>query len=412
MLKMIKTKGNLCALLSFVMAFSATACGGSPSNSGKEEGNITDNFVNYVDPEQAKYEFGFKEMVTPYYLGNVIYNETVLLEDDGTNISGKLQYAPVKILSVRDFSLKTEYSPEDYSFSGNVLTAKRGSNLPYLTTENLKGNEIPAPYKRVDSISNVLTDYMMMAGTIYTESPLLYGNQVSVSYVYDVRDLKLDEFASYEKSGMPKLKEKLKNGEDVNIVVTGDSVAEGCSSSGHMKREPYMDNWATQLQKGLQEKYTGTINLSNQAVGGKTSLWGCDAPQVNKIKAANPDVVFIHFGINDLGSSYSPIAFMDNINALILEVQGANPDCEFVIIKAFTPNGISYDQNTLATYWKRMDDLAKTVDNVYTLDMFTQSMSMLKVKKYMDVTGNGINHVNDFTSRLYTMNLLGALIDY
>jgi hypothetical protein len=103
---------------------------------------------------------------------------------------------------------------------------------------------------------------------------------------------------------------------------------------------------------------------------------------------------------------------MDNINALILEVQGANPDCEFVIIKAFTPNGISYDQNTLATYWKRMDDLAKTVDNVYTLDMFTQSMSMLKVKKYMDVTGNGINHVNDFTSRLYTMNLLGAFIDY
>ena len=90
MLKMIKTKGNWCALLSFVMAFSATACGGSPSNSGKEEGNITDNFVNYIDPEQAKYEFGFKEMVTPYYLGNVIYNETVLLEDDGTNISGKL----------------------------------------------------------------------------------------------------------------------------------------------------------------------------------------------------------------------------------------------------------------------------------------------------------------------------------
>ena len=37
---------------------------------------------------------------------------------------------------------------------------------------------------------------------------------------------------------------------------------------------------------------------------------------------------------------------------------------------------------------------------------------MLETKKYMDVTGNGINHLNDYSARLYTMNLLASLIDF
>ena len=39
-------------------------------------------------------------------------------------------------------------------------------------------------------------------------------------------------------------------------------------------------------------------------------------------------------------------------------------------------------------------------------------LSMLNTKKYMDVTGNGINHLNDYTSRLYAMNILSMLNDY
>ncbi len=400
-------------ILSAVFACSFVACtGNTESSTSESKKDPAKDFVNYVDPETATYKFDFEETVTPYYLGNVIYNETVLLEDNGQTISGKLQYDAVKILSVRDYTFKTEYASENYSVEGNVITAKKDGELPYLTSENLMGKNIPAPYREVNSITNVSTDYMMMGGTIYTESPLLYSNQIQVSYVFDPYSLKLDEFASYATSGLPKTKAKLSAGEDVKIVVTGDSVAEGCSSSGHFNHEPFMPCWADLMTRGLDEAYEGKVTLSNQAVGGKTSEWGCAAAQTSKIKAANPDVVFIHFGINDLGGGASANGFQDNISALILDVQTALPDCEFVIIKAFAPCEKAYDYEAMKKYWRKMDDLTASIDNVYTLDMFTQSLTLFGEKKYFDVSANGINHLNDYSSRLYAMNILGSLIDY
>ena len=37
---------------------------------------------------------------------------------------------------------------------------------------------------------------------------------------------------------------------------------------------------------------------------------------------------------------------------------------------------------------------------------------MLKTKKFLDVTGNGVNHPNDLGHRLYAQTLLGLLIEH
>lgn len=383
-------------------------------DSGESSGSAFDpaDFPLYVEPDEAVYRFGFEEMVAPYFKGNVIYNETVMLIEENGVVSGKLQYAPVRVLSVRDYTWENEYSASEYTVSGNTLTMNEGGTLPYLTAENLQGKNIPEPYRQVSSITNVETDWVLMGSSIYTEGSLIYGHQVSVSYVYDPRDLKTEDFASYETSGFPLLKEKLKNGEDVKIVVTGDSVGEGCSSSGRFNHAPYMDDFATLVQKGLEAEYESAVTLDNQAVGGKTSEWGSAPEQVNAIIEAAPDLVMIHFGINDLGSGFSQNGFLGNIQALILEVQSSLPDCEFMIIEAFGANPLNYDYSMFERYWSKMEGLAETTDNVYTLDMFSLSKTLLETKKYMDVTGNGINHLNDYSSRLYTMNILSALIEY
>ena len=44
--------------------------------------------------------------------------------------------------------------------------------------------------------------------------------------------------------------------------------------------------------------------------------------------------------------------------------------------------------------------------------MYSQSVKLIGAKTYYDVTGNGINHVNDFSSRLYAMNMIGQLVKY
>lgn len=138
-------KKILPCLFAIIMAACCFACDNSSHNGGKTEPDLS-QFPLYVEPEQAEYKFDFDEMTAPYFKGNVIYNETVLLVEDKGAISGKLQYAPVKILSVRDYTWEKEYPASDFTVAGNVITAKKGSELPFLTAENLKGNDIPEPF--------------------------------------------------------------------------------------------------------------------------------------------------------------------------------------------------------------------------------------------------------------------------
>ena len=97
----------LCFLLAFTVLLSLAACGGNggeSGNSGNPSGGEIDmkDFPEYVQPDEAAYAFTDKEIRTPYWKGNVIYNESGMLVDDGTATSGKRQYTPVRILSVRD----------------------------------------------------------------------------------------------------------------------------------------------------------------------------------------------------------------------------------------------------------------------------------------------------------------------
>lgn len=409
-----------CVFVSVALMFS-TACafgGGESSSAGSSTDNSTSSgsieqtkdLPFYVDPSQAEYgEFTAEKMTTPYWQGNVIYNETVMLIDDGQSISGKLQYEPVKILSVRDYTWKTEYEEgKDYTFNGKVISLGTDSAIPYLTEENLNGNDLPEGYRLVDSIANIETDVMRMGATIYTEGSLIYGHQVSVSYVYDPTEI-THEISSYE---APKTLAKLQSGEDVTIVTTGDSVMEGCSTSGHFNHEPYTKTFMEMVKEGLEANYEGNITLVNKAVGGKTSTWGATDAHIAELIKPNPDILFVHFGINDCGGGASKNMYEDNLEYIIMKVREALPDCEIVLIKAFTPHPVTYDTDRLSSYWAKIDDLCVRYENVTSLDMYTPSVEMLKVKKYMDVTGNGINHLNDFSARLYAMYMLDSLVDY
>lgn len=60
-----------------VLGLTAASCGGN--GKPKDDKTPSSNLPNYVNPEEAAYAFGASETVTPFYTGNVIYNESVLL---------------------------------------------------------------------------------------------------------------------------------------------------------------------------------------------------------------------------------------------------------------------------------------------------------------------------------------------
>ena len=413
---MKKIFGLILAVMLCVCAFAGCGLTGGGDKPSDDDGKVDlKKFPYYTEVDEATYKFDLAEQVTPYYKGNVIYNETVLLEDDGTTISGKLQYKPVKVLSVRDYTWKKEYSADKYTVNGNVISTTKDSGLPYLTSENISGAQLPEGYRMVASMSdftNLLTDCMQMGPVVYTESPLYYGNQIQISYVYDVKDLKTSDFADYNTSGMPKLKAKLTAGEPVKIAITGDSVAEGCSSSEYFNHEPFFPSWANLIKPALESKYESEITVVNKAVGGKTAGWGCENKQMKALASEKPDLLIVHFGINDLGANESADTYKYYMETIVMKMQQLSPDTEILLIDALGGAPNVYSNAKFDEYFSAMEELKSAYDGVYTMNLFNVGKTLLEQKKYSDVTGNGINHVNDFATRLYIMNIMSALVNY
>lgn len=370
-------------------------------------------FPNYVeDIDHAAYEYGAKAMNEPFWWGNIMYNETALFVDDGTEISASLRYQPLRVISVRDNTLKIEYKEgEDYVISNNKLLWKTGSKIGYWTKKQLVGTDpFPSPYLKKDSISNTLTDYVPWNGvSVYTESPIFYGTQVSVTYAYDVKDLDLTKLPSYSLDKLPHIKAKLAAHDDVVIATTGDSIAAGCSSSNVFHHEPYMDPFVPSFCGELEKRFSIKITNANQSIGGKTSDWGSEDPTLNSLVAVKPDLVFVHFGVNDLGAGSTPNHYADNIEKIILTINSAVPNCDIVLFSPIAPNPDIYDYERMEKYVDKLSVLSNEY-SCLLLDVFNASQEAMKNKKYFDATGNGINHPNDFGHRLYVGSLLSAFI--
>lgn len=384
-----------------------------------KNGEIEDDDFDYSpfpyymeDYENLTYHFDDEALGRPFWKGNIIYNETVLLTKDGEIMSGKLLFPVVKLLSVRDYTLDVEYIENvDFKIEGNKIIGLKES-LPHLTTNQLMGEDIPEPYRLVTSISNVLTDYMMMGpNVIYTESPFWYSNQLSVSYVYDVRELDLSQFPSYDVSKMPNTINKLTNGETVRITAIGDSVLEGLSSSGSFNRAPFMPNFMELTQQYLADHFNTEVILNNKSVGGTQSSFGSNSNTLYQISQTNPDLIFIHFGINDNGGGISPNMYRDNIELMILTLKQNLPDVEIILLNAIQPNPAAYDSMRFEQYFSRMERLEAAYDYVKIIDLYSLSEYFMETKTYHDMTGNGINHVNDYSARLYLMSILATIIE-
>lgn len=377
-------------------------------------------FPNYVeDVDQITYQFDDEQISNPFWKGNVIYNETVLLEENSDTgiISGKLAYTPTRIISVRDFTLKTTTYEEgvDFEVEGNSIIRKQSSSMPYLKDTTLRGEYLPEPYVLKSSISNVQTDCMAMGPTFYTESPLYYSNQIQVTYAYDVHDVydNLNSFPSYKLDLIPNLKAKLEAKQPIKIVGLGDSILEGCSSSKKFNHEPFMDDFLTMTKKNLARLYDTEVVLDNQSVGGKTASWGAMPAQTSSVVAANPDLVFLHFGVNDLGANTSANAYLDDMLTIVGEIKSGLPNVEIIIFTPFGTHPGIYDYEKFEKYKNKIQtEIVDEMDGVMLLDVLSLSKQLYKQKKYYDMTANGINHVNDYASRIYLQSILATLYSY
>lgn len=400
---------------------------GAGSTGGVETPLQTDGGENYIPPdwqydlnveEDMQYSYNIEDQFIPFWERNVMYNESACFIEENGVISAKLLCTPESIISVRDWSLKNQYvEGRDYIWDEGTKTLIRleGSSIPYFTPgqlagENEQGEKVP------QFNGNYETDFdeqgrSRFGNALYCIGEFLYSRQFNVTYTYNPEEF-AGPVAEYEGDKLPKTMEKLNNGEELNVVFYGDSIPYGCDASSLYNREPNQSTYPQLFRTALNKIFGSRIRMRNTAVGGMTSAWGLENIQSEVIKY-KPDLAVILFGGNDDGIGGAK-ATCQNMRAMIESIRRELPDCEIIIMGTIVGNEAGgFNTPTLKPLLTDgFKEIAEDFENVVSIDIYNLHSYMLESKNYVDLSGNNVNHPNDYMIRVHAMQLLATLVDF
>ena len=324
------------------------------------------------------------EMLIPVWDTGTMYAESL------TFVDGKslLMYEPAEIISLYDSHLKTEYKlGVDFTVEGRDITLTEGSPLFSFTSEELYPTE-PIPGH---------TFPMGDRNILFYEEHFYHDRQYAVTYKVKENCWQGHRPVS-ARPNLPKTFAKLDKGEPLNITLFGDSISVGANASGFTGAEPYLPPYADLFVEWLESHYGSKIDFHNPSVGGKDSQWGVDTVEEN-VNLRQNDLVIVALGGND--SFTEPEKLVANFRAIIGAIRAKYPETEFVVTATSYANELlkgSFCGNQMI-FSPYMDALVEP--GVAKADMTAMQTELLKHKRYIDVTGNNVNHPNDFFHRMH-----------
>lgn len=381
-------------LLAMVLVLSLGACG----QKTPEETN-TEPPKEYV---LDKYDLD--TYMVPYWTGDTVYQESVMLleNEDGSMPEIPLLYEAKEILSVRPSNLKKEYEAgKDYELVDGKLHIPQGSGIPTVRYDFY--------YPDAESDTAMKLNEKYGQGFIYfKEGLMLHDRQIAVTYTHEGA---FDgEVPACKAENLPKTNEKLKNGEELKLCIYGDSISAGRNSSGREGGSPMAPMWPMMFAEYLKANYPkSAIVYDNPSVPGKKSAWGVENAEAEV--GYGPDLCVIGFGMNDGTSNVDPKVFKINIQKIMDAARKGNPDCEFVLLSTMLPNPEAANFLGMQEHYLPVLRELET-QGVVVADMTTYHKSLLAHKRYYDMTGNNVNHPNDFLARAYAQLLWQTVIGY
>ena len=341
--------------------------------------------------------------VPPLFTGSVMTNETVLFM--GTGDAAPLMYKADEILSVTSFDLKTKYEEGvDWTFDAAAHTIRPTANtrMPYYT----EAEWYPESGRFACNVPG-------KAYVFFSEGSVISLHQVCVTYRHsDSWDgpVPRDDSAAFA----PMLAE-LTARQGGKTLFYGDSITTAANSSGMIGFEPYIPGWPKQVHDGIVEATGNTaIEYVNTAVGGKNTQWGLDNIQSRVIDYA-PDFVLIAFGMND---TLSAADYSAKHEAMVNAIHAALPNATVMLVPPMMPNpeatGFSsrwtlFPQYEQALYALAAKFRAAGFARIGCANVNTVYAGVLARKRFRDMSGNNINHCNDFSARIYRDTILGAM---
>lgn len=326
----------------------------------------------------------------------------LLQEREGGPLVGRLAFPVDEIVSVRMANRTATFTAAnglkvDQATGRFELPAT--SNAPRIRSEEL----FPA--------TGAPMSYKHRVG--HPEQSLLYGpgrwfhdRQVEVTY-----RRKNEAWTGYRPAFaerlLPRTIGRLRAGERVVVGVSGDSISAGGDASKLANAEPHQPPFADMVAAQLRASYPGEVVLKNRAVGGWSIANGNQ--DLDNLLAEKPDLFIMAYGMNDVGRR-DPAWFRDQAKQFITRVRAQAPQAELILVTPMLGT-VEWVHTPREMFFKYRDELkAQTGPGIVLADVTEIWSELLRRKHDLDLTGNGLNHPNDFGHRLYAQAILSLLV--
>lgn len=354
------------------------------------------------EPAQPAWKYR-PELLRPFWEGDTVEGESVLfIKDPATGLAqGSLLFPPLRVLAVRNSAGDVTYEEgRDYQFQpeSRLITLPAGSRIVSRTPQELRRPAKSQKYELTHRDGN---------GEIFFGAGLEYHDmQTCITYTH-LPNLWKGVVPEFSEKSLPRTIRRLRDRQPLTIVLLGDSISSGCNASGWAKAAPFQPPFQELLQRHLEAHYETKINLKNLSVGGTDTAWALT--QTDQVIEAQPDLVILAFGMND--SAGRPAKeYQANIEGTVARIRKTLPESEFILVASMLGNRdwIRLDRELFPQYREALANLCGP--GIALADMTSVWTGLFEGKRDWDLTGNGVNHPNDFGHRVYAQVLSTLLV--
>lgn len=340
----------------------------------------------------------FAERIAPITQGATVYREACLpiTQDRTQEVVLSLIYPARRVVEViRNATGEKLQEGSDWVLRDGRVVLPAGTRAPV----QLASEFFQAPRKNPDGTTTLApTQIRLTEGSFYHEC------QIEITYEPASRDTVLPSPRS-TLADLPRFQRRLASRAPVTVILFGDSISAGYNSSRHSGVWPYQPSFGSLVARRLAT-VGGPVTFLNHSRGGETSLHAMELADA-QVGWFKPDLVIIGLGMNDRSAARLP-AHGANMDKIIATIHARSPETEFLVV---TPMLNNPKQPAGLDPVKSIRDqaLALARPGVAFVDLTTTQLELLKRKPYLDFSGNGANHPNDFLIRLYAQRILEVL---
>ena len=341
----------------------------------------------------------------PVWEGNVVYYETVLFV--GEEDIAPLLYPIEEIIGVYNYGLDVEYEiGVDFEIINGSIKRLKGGRMPYCPTDEYY-LDVQAQHP-ISIVNNREKAPVGKKFLNFGEKDSFTRYQVAITYRHAGGNEKI--IPKGKKHKFNGFVEKLKRGL-ASIIFYGDSITTGCNSSGTDMGgmvKPFAESFPIMVHKKLQNTFDAKIEYKNTAVGGWSTLEGVNAFS-ERVLNGEYDLLILAFGMNDARTEVS--TYKERIEKMILDFKEKNIAGEVLLISTTYPNTESDWVKNQPLFSSALQELERKYSFVGLADMTKMHYNLLETgKRYRDMTGNNVNHPNDFLARIYAQVVLKTIL--